>query len=84
MYTPYDIEVTDRQSFINFLELLYEDYMKNQKDWENPRLDRFLEAMSTYAEEIQGYYNNTNQNVNADTASWKVFADILMSAKMYE
>jgi hypothetical protein len=84
MDTLYDIEVKDRQSFIRFMELLHEDYLKNQEEWENPNLDRFLEAMIAYAEDIQGYYNNTNQNVNADTPSWKVFADILKGAKVYE
>ena len=80
----YDIEVTDRQSFIKFMELLHEDYLKNQKEWENPNLNTFLEAMIAYAEDIQGYYDNTNQNVNADTPSWKVFTDILKGAKVYE
>lgn len=40
--------------------------------------------MSSYTEDIQGYYNNMNQNVNADKASWEVFADIFKGAKMYE
>ncbi|CAN5509929.1 hypothetical protein BH10BAC2_BH10BAC2_37270 [soil metagenome] len=84
MDTPYDIEVTDRQSFINFLELLRNDYLSNQRDWENPTIDRFLEAMSAYTNDIQGFYDNTNQNINADTPSWKVFADIIKGAKIYE
>ena len=84
METPYDIEVTDRQSFIKFLELLHADYLNNREEWENPDLDRFLEAMIAYAQDIQGYYTNTNQNVNAETPSWKVFADILKGAKIYE
>jgi len=84
MNTLYGIEVTDRQSFIRFMELLHDDYLKNQAEWENPNLNTFLEAMIAYAEDIQGYYNSTNQNINADTPSWKVFADILKGAKIYE
>ena len=81
MDTPYDIEVNDRQSFIRFLELLRIDYLKNQNDWENQTIDKFLEAMSAYTNDIQGYYDNTQQNVNADIPSWKVFADILKGSK---
>ncbi|MEX6689347.1 hypothetical protein QTN47_17695 [Danxiaibacter flavus] len=84
MDTPYDIEVIDRQSFIKFLELLYQDFLNNQNEWENPNLERFLEAMIAYTQDIQGYYDNTNQTINADTPSWKVFADILKGTKIYE
>jgi hypothetical protein len=84
MHTLYDIEVTDRQSFIKFLELLRQDFLTNPTQWENSTLDNLLQAMASYTEDIQGYYNNTNQNINADTPSWKVFADILKGAKIYE
>jgi hypothetical protein len=85
MYTPPDeIEVFDRHSFINFLNILHQDLKTKKETWENSTLDTFLEAMVSYTEDIQGYYNNTNQNVNADTPSWKVFADILRGAKIYE
>lgn len=32
----------------------------------------FLEALATYTEDIQGYYNNINANIPA----WSTFADI--------
>jgi hypothetical protein len=84
METPYDIEVTDRQSFIKFLELFYQDFLNNTTEWENSKLENFLQAMASYTGDIQGYFDNTNQNINADTPSWKVFADILKGAKIYE
>lgn len=40
--------------------------------------------MGRYVESIQGYYDNTGQNVNADEASWKVFYDIFHGAKLQE
>lgn len=84
MNRPYGIEITDRKSFIRFLEEFHQDFLKNQDDWENHNLDRFLEAMTAYAKDIQGYYNNTNQRIDADIPSWKVFADILQGARIYE
>ncbi|WP_431217459.1 DUF7660 family protein [Puia sp. P3] len=44
----------------------------------------FLEAMVRYTEDIQEYYDNTNQEVDADIPSWKVFADIFLGARIYE
>jgi hypothetical protein len=80
----FDFNVTDRKSFVKFIKLLHADLQTNPKEWENKTLEEFLEAMSRYAEEIQGYYDNTNQAVNAQEASWQLFADIFKGSTMYE
>jgi hypothetical protein len=80
----FDIDVTDRESFIRFLELFHRDFTRNKDSWENDNLERFLEAMNAYAKAIQFVYDNTGQNINADLPSWKVFADILKGASIYE
>ena len=77
-------KITDRQSFIKFLKLLQEDLYENPDKWQNIRLDNFLEAMTRYTEDIQGYYNNSRQNINADLPSWQLFADILKGAVIYD
>ena len=81
----YNIRVIDRQSFITFLNLLREDYLNNKNDWENSDMASFLEALSAYAQNLQGYYNNNRgQKIDADLPSWQAFADILLGAKIYE
>ena len=47
-------------------------------------MNDFLEALSSYANDIQGYYDNTKQNVNADEPNWQTFADIFKGATLYE
>lgn len=79
-----DTNITDRKSFIHFLELLHQHLQTNPQEWENISLSDFLEAMLRYTEDIDGYYKNTNQAINADNASWQVFADILKGASIYE
>jgi hypothetical protein len=79
-----NFKVTDRQTFIKFLDLLRKDFLGNSDKWENKNLDDFLEAMTRYTEDIQGYYENTKKNVNADRADWQTFADILKGAIDYE
>lgn len=44
----------------------------------------FLEALSAYTEDIQGYYDNLKQNINADKPDWQTFSDIFKGAKIYE
>lgn len=79
-----NFKVTDRKSFIEFLDLLRQDFLSNPNDWENNNLETFLEALTSYTNDIQGYYNNVGKHVNADNPSWQVFADIFKGATMYE
>ena len=79
-----NFKVTDRQTFIKFLDLLRQDYVNNPDSWENKTLSEFFEALSAYAEDIQGYYDNMKQDVNADQPNWQTFADIFKGATIYE
>lgn len=81
---PDNFEVVDRKSFIEFLYLLRENLINNPENWENKTLPEFLEALASYTEDIQGYYDNMKQNKNSDIAEWSIFADILKGAKIYE
>lgn len=54
------------------------------RDWENPELGRFLEAMTRWLESADNYYRNTGQALDSSQASWRLFADMLMAAKIYE
>ena len=84
MDTLSNFKVTDRQSFAKFIDLLRQDFMDNSESWENNKLDTFLYAISSYATDIQGYYDNTKQIINADEPNWQTFADIFKEAKIYE
>lgn len=77
-------KVETRQDFITFLEKFRADLIENTQNWENLEMSDFLEAMIRYTEDIQGYYKNTNQPINADEPTWQVFADILIGASIYE
>ena len=79
-----NFKVTDRQTFIKFLDLLRKDFLDNPENWGNKTVPDFLEALSSYTEDIQGYYDNMRQNVNADKPDWTTFADIFRGARIYE
>jgi len=79
-----DIKVTDRQTFIKFLDLLRKDFLDNPESWANKTLPDYLEPLSAYTEDIQGYYDNMNLNVDSDKADWSMFSDLFKGAKIYE
>lgn len=73
-----------KQEFIQFVENLRTDFIENKKQWENKTIEDYLEAMSRYVEDIDGYYKNTNQNIDLQKVDWKVFSDILIGSSVYE
>ncbi len=77
-------KINSRKEFIDFIDSLRTDLVKNPNNWENKKLDDFLEAIARYTADIQGYYDNTKQNIDADKPEWQTFADILKGAAIYE
>ena len=73
-----------KQEFIHFIENLKTDFIENKEQWENKTIEDYLEAMSRYVEDIDGYYENTNQDIDLEKIDWKVFADILKGSSIYE
>ncbi|WP_163401440.1 DUF7660 family protein [Flavobacterium fluviatile] len=74
----------NKAEFIDSIKKLRTDFELNNDNWDSQTIPEYLEAIERYAEDIQGYYDNTNQNINAEVANWKIFADIMKGASIYE
>jgi len=61
-----------KQEFILFIENFRTDFFENKEQWENKSIEDYLEAISRYTEDIDGYYKNTNQDINLEKLDWKV------------
>ncbi|MCW0332962.1 DUF7660 family protein [Pantoea ananatis] len=77
------LPVSSKDGLVKLIEALAKDLKDNPDEWENKDLSSYLEALASWIEDMDGYYENTNQPLPKDT-NWKVFADILMAAKVYE
>ena len=53
-------------------------------EWENPTLDRFLEALSGYLTDLHGWCRNCAPDVDPEQAQWRLFAVALAGAAVYE
>nr|WP_319401656.1 hypothetical protein [uncultured Carboxylicivirga sp.] len=73
-----------KAEFIDILSDLRDELNSRPEDYENTDLDSFLGAMIAYTQDIQGYYKNTGQDFDSDKQDYKVFADILRGAAVYE
>lgn len=53
------------------------------REWENPNLERFLEALQGFLSDLDGYYANRGQEPPAQPG-WGLFATALIAATGYE
>ena len=54
------------------------------RGWENADLGRYLDAMASWLGSADNYYRNTGQTMDTSKPSWRLFANILLAAKVYE
>ena len=76
--------IRTRHDLAAFVAKLKVELDSNADDWENSDLSSFLDAMSAWIEDMDGFYRNTGQAFSESTPSWKVLADILYAARNYE
>ena len=75
--------IRSREDFVAFVKALSKDLQENPATWENASLERFLDSIAAWVEDMDGYYLSRQKPV-PDQPDWKVVGDILMAAKMYE
>lgn len=66
--------VTDKESFLKFLELLACDHRCNAKEWENLTIDAYLNAIKAWCED----------NGESDSLDYRAIAKMLYMGKIYE
>jgi hypothetical protein len=76
--------VDSKADFTEFVRLLLLNYRQHPGEWENNSLELFLEGLIGFVENQEGYYRNVGAAVNLERPNWRVFADILLAARVYE
>ncbi len=75
--------IHSKEDFVRFVKALLKDLHENADSWENNSLERFLEALSAWTEDMDGYYLNQHKSV-PQQPDWKMLGDMLMASRMYE
>lgn len=76
-------KIETRQDFIDFVHLLMIDLQNNGDKWENPDLPRYLEALAAWTHDMDGAFKNRGEEP-PQHPTWKLFAEILIAASIYE
>jgi hypothetical protein len=80
---PQTIHITSKEELADFIETLRDDFIEHQAGWENTTLDQFLDAMAAWVRSMDNAYRNMGAEPPA-SPSWRLFANILAAAKIYE
>ena len=75
--------IKTKSDFVDFVNSLVKDLRNNSEEWPNNSLSDYLESMASWTEDMEGYYINNNMPVPTNV-DWRIFANILIAAKIYE
>lgn len=76
-------QVETKDDFLRFLDALQNDFKSNPVEWENADLHSYLSAIRAWTGDMDGYFRNRGVELPVSNP-WKLFANILLAAKMYE
>ena len=77
-------QVKSKEDFEEFLHLLLQELREKRLAWENADLESYLGGLHGFILDMKGYYQNCGEVVDLRHPTWKMFADILLAARVYE
>lgn len=75
--------INTRNQLVSHIRALQKNIVEFPDEWENKDLSSYLEALSAWLEDCDGYYENRGQEV-PNQGNWSLIADMLSAAKVYE
>jgi hypothetical protein len=75
--------VRSREDLARFVASLASEARTSPDSWENPTLERYLEALSAWISDMPGYFKNRHQETPT-APTWGLIAAMLLAAKVYE
>lgn len=75
--------IESKEDFISFVNSLLNDNQVNNDEWENKDILSYLEAISSWVEDMEGYYDNMKLDIPTNI-DWKFIATLFYVGKVYE
>lgn len=76
-------KVESREELLHLIRTLGEDLRRQPSSWENRDLYSYLEALAGWLADMEGFYKARGENLD-ELPVWRIFADALMAARVYE
>ena len=75
--------VVSRQDLVGLLRRLSADVRANPEEWENASVERYLESMAAWLEDMDGYFSGKGEEPPREP-TWRLVGQVLLAAKYYE
>ena len=75
--------IRTREDFAAFVRDLLADLRAHPEHWENATLDRYLDALAAWVEDMDSWARNNDQAVPVQPG-WKQIGQALLAASLYE
>lgn len=75
--------IKSKEELIEFLEFLSKDRYTKEDEWNNTTIEDYLAAISSWIEDMEGYYKNSNQPMPS-SENWSFIATLFYVGKIYE
>jgi hypothetical protein len=75
--------IKSKAEFIDFISILSEDSVNNKDEWKNNTVKDYLTSISSWVEDMEGYYINNNLQIPSDE-NWSFIATLFYVGKIYE
>ena len=72
-------ETHDLESFQIFIEALQDDFIKNNDEWENIKIDTYLQAIASWLDD-----HTDSKRLGGSSDTWELLASALYAGKIYE
>jgi hypothetical protein len=76
-------QIQNHEDLAAFSRALLKNFKEKPQEWENDDLGSFLEALGAWVEDMNGFYQAKGGAIPLQP-SWKMLAQILLAAKVYE
>jgi len=77
-------DINSREDLVEFIYGLLNELEQHPGAWANNDLSSFLHGLAGFLRDAGGYYRNFKRNVDANVPSWRLMADSLQAASVYE
>lgn len=75
--------IMNKEDFLCFMEKLKEDSQLNREEWENKEIYSYLAGISSWLEDMGGYFHNMEMDMPTDI-DWQFIATLFYVGKIYE
>ena len=76
--------IKSKDDFIKFMGFYLEDFHNNLDEWDNADLPSYLAGLNGFISNMKGYYQNRGMEVDLDNPSWRMLAEALLAACVFE